>query len=89
MLAQIAEQTGLTPMNNPWQYLRELQDSFDYSQIKYTEEFYDPDMNPDAPQQTPEWNVYFEGSFWECCNRTRPGKEVLSKQNLNGPAITG
>ncbi len=77
VLAQIAEQTGLTPMNNPWQYLRELQDSFDYSQIKYTEEFYDPDMNPDAPQQTPEWNVYFEGSFWECCNRTRPGKELV------------
>ncbi len=77
VLAQITEQTGLSPMENPWQYLRELQDSFDYSQIKYTEEFYDPDMNPDAPQQTPEWNVYFEGSFWGCCNKTRPGKELV------------
>lgn len=77
VLAQITEQMGLSPMENPWQYLRELQDSFDYSQIKYTEEFYDLDMNPDAPQQTPEWNVYFEGSFWECCNRTRPGKELV------------
>ena len=75
VLAQIAEQTGLTPMNNPWQYLRELQASFNYSKIKYTEDFYDPDMNPDAPQQMPEWNVYFNGGFWGSCNRERAGKE--------------
>lgn len=77
VLAQITEQTGLEPMNNPWQYLRELQDSFDYGQIKYTEEFYDPDMNPDAPWPTPEWNVYFNGGFWGSCNRERPGKELV------------
>ena len=81
-LAQIAEQTGLTPMNNPWQYLRELQASFDYSKIKYTEDFYDPDMNPDVPQQTPEWEVYFEGGFWGCCNRTRPGKELVIQKEF-------
>lgn len=81
-LAQITEQTGLTPMNNPWQYLRELQASFDYSKIKYTEDFYDPDMNPDAPQQTPKWEVYFEGGFWGCCNRTRPGKELVIQKEF-------
>lgn len=82
VLAQITEKTGLGPMENPWQYLRELQASFDYSKIKYTEDFYDLDMNPDAPQQTPKWEVYFEGSFWGCCNRTRPGKEVVIQKEF-------
>ena len=77
VLAQITEQMGLGPMENPWQYLRELQASFDYSKIKYTEEFYDPDMNPDAPQQTPKWEVYFNGGFWGSGGRERAGKELV------------
>ena len=37
---------------------KELQTSFDYSKIKYTEDYYDTDMNPDAEprflRETPE-----------------------------------
>ena len=32
------------PMEQPWTYIKNLQSSFDYSQIKYTEDYYDNDM---------------------------------------------
>ncbi len=51
-------------MEAPWHYLHQLQTSFDYSKIKYTQEFYDLDLNPDVPQPAPEWKVTFEGGFW-------------------------
>lgn len=47
-LAAVAAQLGLTPMEHPWAYLRELQASFDPGSIKYTEEF---TMSPDVRRQ--------------------------------------
>lgn len=76
LLSRIARQTGLAPMARPWQYLRQLQESFDDSKIPYTEDFYDLDMNPDAPQPTPEWAVTFTGGFWSRRGKERPGKEL-------------
>ncbi len=75
VLEQIREQTDLSPMEDPWHYLHQLQTSFDYSKIKYTQEFYDLDLNPDAPQPAPEWKVTFEGGFWGH-SRERAGKEL-------------
>lgn len=74
VLEQLGEATGLSPMEHPWQYLHELQDGFAYDKIKYTEEYDDLVMNPDAPQPTPEWEVSFDGGFWGN-RRGRPGKE--------------
>lgn len=82
VLAQIAEQCDLSPMENPWQYLHELQTGFDYSKIKYTEDFYDLDLNPDAPRQAPEWKVTFEGGFWGH-SRERAGKELAIRREFN------
>lgn len=76
VLARIAEQTGLSPMEDPWQYLHELQSSFDYSKIQYTKEFYDLDLNPEVPQQAPEWTVTFYGDFGGNCGVGRAGKEL-------------
>ena len=42
---------------------QELQTSFDYGKIKYTDDYYDTDMNPDAEPTIPEWKVYFDGNF--------------------------
>lgn len=83
VLAQIARQTGLSPMEEPWQYLHELQDTFDYSKIKYTEDFYDLDLNPDAPQQPPEWKVFYDGNFWGHSGRGRAGKEVAIRKEFD------
>ena len=40
-LAEIAEKMKLTAIEKPWEYIKSLQSSFDYSKIKYTEEYYD------------------------------------------------
>ena len=75
VLEQLAQKTGLAPMDHPWQYLHELQTGFAYDKIKYTEDYYDLDMNPDAPQPPPKWEVSFDGGFWSS-SRGRPGKEM-------------
>ena len=39
-LSEVAARLNLTPMEHPWAYLKELQASFDYGKIKYTEDYY-------------------------------------------------
>ena len=76
VLSQITTVFSLTPMERPWQYLRKLQAEFDLSKLKFTEDFYDPEMNPDAPEQKTDWKVYFDGSFWGHHGRERAGREM-------------
>lgn len=76
VLDEIAEKMKLTAMEQPWEYIKSLQSSFDYSKIKYTEEYYDMDMNPAAQPTVPEWKVYFEGNFWGHPKKERAGKEI-------------
>lgn len=82
VLAQITERFSLAPMEDPWQYLHELRAGFDYSKIQYTEDFYDLDLNPDAPRQVPEWKVTFEGGFWGH-SRERAGKELSIRREFD------
>lgn len=76
VLSQISTVFSLTPMERPWQYLRKLQAEFDLSKLKFTEDFYDPEMNPDAPEQKEDWKVYFDSSFWGHHGRERAGREM-------------
>lgn len=76
VLAQIVDSLGLTPMVNAWEYIKELQKTFDYSKIKYTEDFYDPDMNENVDRTPPKWQVYFDGNFWGNSGKERPGIEI-------------
>ena len=75
-ISELVEKMELTPMEHPWAYIKELQTSFDYSKIKYTEDYYDVDMNPVAEPITPKWKVYFEGSFWGHSGRDRAGTGI-------------
>ncbi|MGN0712145.1 MAG: hypothetical protein ACI4LJ_00080, partial [Anaerovoracaceae bacterium] len=80
-LAEIAEKMKLTAIEQPWEYVKSLQSSFDYSKIKYTEDYYDIDMNPAAEPTVPEWKVYFEGNFWGHQGRDHAGKIIpIDKQ---------
>ena len=54
-LSEISEKMNLLPMEQPWTYIKNLQSSFDYSQIKYTEDYYDNDMTSEAELVAPEW----------------------------------
>lgn len=81
VLSKICEKLRLSPMENPWQYLHNLQENFDYSKIKYTEDITAPDMNPHANISAPKWKVYFDGNFWGHHGKDRAGREIcIGKQ---------
>lgn len=61
VLDAIREKLLLPPMEQPFAYLKELQAEFDYSRIKYTEDYYE--WVPVEPK-IPQWKVYFDGKFW-------------------------
>ena len=55
-LDAIREKCGLTPMENPFEYLYRLQQSFNYGGIPYTKEYYEmmeEAASADAPWQSP------------------------------------
>lgn len=83
VLAEIVDSLFLTPMVSPWQYIKELQNTFDYSKIKYTEDFYDPDMNGNVERTLPKWEVYFDGNFWGHSGKQRPGKEITVQTHFH------
>ena len=74
--AKLSETMKLTAMEQPWVYIKTLQASFDYSKIRYTEDFYDPEMNVEAERKAPEWKVFFDGNFWGHHGKDRAGKEI-------------
>ncbi len=41
VLEQLSLETGLSPMEQPWQYIRELQSSFDSQSIPFSAEYYE------------------------------------------------
>lgn len=76
VLNQIRAKTGLTPMNDAFEYIKSLQAEFDYSKIPYTDDYYDNGMNPAAAPKESEWAVRFNGNFFEKSGEGRPGKEI-------------
>mgnify|MGYP007079133044 CR=1 FL=1 len=89
VLSQISTVFSLTPMERPWQYLRKLQAEFDLSKLKFTEDFYDPEMNGDAPEQKTDWKVYFDGSFWGHHGASARAGKCLYKSGFRGRGATG
>lgn len=71
---------GLTPMEDPYGYIRELQSSFDYGKIPYSKEYYGlvpEEPEPQGPPERPEWKVYFEGGFGSRhYGHDKPGQEI-------------
>lgn len=81
LISEIRRKLNLSPIENPWQYLHSLQESFDYSKIKYTQDISDPDMNANAKFVAPEWKVYFNGSFYGHYGKDHAGAEIcISKE---------
>ena len=64
VLEAIRREFGLTPIPDAFSYVKQLQAEFDPDRIPYTEDYFDPDMNPAAPVKPGPWNVTFHGDFW-------------------------
>ncbi len=71
----LKEKFAIEPMDEPFSYIKNLQEEFDYSLIQYTEEYYDMDMNPAAEPEPIQWKVTYDGGFWN--SRGRTGKERI------------
>lgn len=83
VLREIREKCNLAPMDNPYGYIKQLQQEFDHEHIPYPEEYYDLDMNSSAPSQAKDWKVYFEGNFWSNGRgKGRAGKEIALNKSF-------
>lgn len=70
----LREKLAITPMEEPFTYLRRLQDSYNYGQLNYSKEYYEMlDATPanDVPSQ---WKVTMEGDFR--AERGKAGQEI-------------
>lgn len=65
----------IAPLEHPYTYIKELQHSFDYTKLEYSEEYYELVPEVKAPEAVvPEWKVTYEGGFYP--KRGRAGKEL-------------
>ena len=63
VLDTLRKELDLEPVADVYGSVKALQRGFDLSRIPYTEDYYDPDMNPAAPVPK-EWKVTYDGGFW-------------------------
>lgn len=79
-LDTIAAELKLTPMEQPFSYLKKVQNAFDDSRIPYTEEY--AQCIPVEPK-LPEWKVYFEGNFWGHSGADKAGQEITVRKEFD------
>lgn len=83
VLDLIRNELGLAPIEDAFSYVKELQADFDYSKIPYTEDYYDIEMNPTAPERHTEWKVFFDGGYWANNGKGRAGKELALNSSFS------
>lgn len=83
VLDEIKTKCGLEPISDSFAYVKELQAEFDLTQIPYTEDYYDPEMNVAAPEVPTEWTVYFEHGFWNKNAKGKPGEEIVINKSFS------
>ena len=71
---QIRDVFRLEPMGDVFGYIKQLQDNYDLSGIRYSEEYYETlGIEPPVFEEE-QWKVTFEGGFWS--NEGTSGKEI-------------
>lgn len=83
VLDEIKNKCGLEPIEDSFAYVKELQTGFDLSQIPYTEDYYDPEMNAAAPEVPTEWAVYYDHGFWNRNAKGKPGEEIVINKSFS------
>ncbi|MBQ7117211.1 MAG: hypothetical protein IJN88_03265 [Clostridia bacterium] len=83
VLDEIKSKCGLEPIEDSFSYVKELQAEFDLSQIPYTEDYYDPEMNAAAPEIPTEWAVYYDCGYWTKNAKGKPGEEIAVNKTFS------
>lgn len=82
ILDTIKETFHILPMAHPFEYMKELQDSFDYSKLVFSDEYYALLPDEEVTEiKAPEWKVTYEGGFYP--KRGRTGKEIRVDQTFS------
>ena len=79
VLNALRDKLSLTPMDDPYGYIKGVQSSFDYGRLCFSEEYYElvsDEPEPQEPPEIPEWKVYFGNGFGYHRGHDRPGKEI-------------
>lgn len=71
---QIREIFRLEPLEDVFGYIKQFQDNYDMSSIRYSEEYYETLGIEPPTSEEEEWKVTFDGGFWN--NEGTPGKEI-------------
>ena len=78
---QIREIFRLEPLEDVFGYIKQFQDNYDMSSIRYSEEYYET-LGIEPPEfEEEEWKVTFDGGFWS--NEGTPGKEIRVEKALS------
>ncbi len=82
----LQDKLGITPMENPYEYLCKLQRSYNYGELNFQKEYYDLLFAVPAERQPSEWKVTVDGGF--CPERGKGGREIrINKQFAWGDEI--
>lgn len=82
VLDEIKNKFSLEPIEDSFAYVKELQAEFDLSQIPYTEDYYDPEMNAAAPELPKEWAVYYDCGYWNKNTEGEAGEEMVLNRSF-------
>ena len=80
-LDQIREIFKLEPIDDVFGYIKQLQDNYDLSGIRYSEEYYETFGIEPPTSEEEEWIVTFDGGFWS--NEGNPGKEIRLEKRFS------
>ena len=86
----LMELTGLEPMELPYKYIRDLQKSFNYKSIPFSEEYYETVAPEDleepeeilCEQPATPWAVYYEDNFWAEDHEGIPCEEISFEKHF-------
>ena len=73
VLGQVSETLDLTPMEQPWAYLRDQRERLDAGKLRFSDEYYE--VTGESKPKPGPWKVYFEGKA--------KGKRAGKPLNLN------
>ncbi len=65
---------SLVPMEEPFEYIKAIQKSFDYKRLKFEPEYYE--TLPMELVEVPEWKVYLDSGFWVHHSKGKAGEEI-------------
>lgn len=77
----LRDKLGITPMEEPFTYLRRLQERYDYGMLHFPREYYEYLDALAYDDRPPEWKVTIEGDFR--AERGKAGQEITLGKELD------